>query len=104
MNLWVDNVASVQIEQLAQSWAEDLSDMTVEELKHGLESSMREKYPPSLQIFREHCRPTKPIEETPPHSEMYELISPLPKEESNLKKEEIEKIFSDLKKIVAGEE
>lgn len=103
MNLWVDNVSSLSIEKLVHDWAVDLADMTTEELKRGLESSMSEKYPPSIQIFREHCRPTLPKEESPPHSEMYKLISPLPKEESQLKKEDIDKIFGDLKKIIAGD-
>lgn len=100
--MWVDNVASISIEKLVNDWAEDLWDITPEELKRGLESSKSEKYPPTIENFREHCRPTKE-NEVVPFSGMYLPISPLPKEPSTLKKEQVDEIFNNLKKIVSGE-
>lgn len=56
-SLWVSRYGSLPRERVKRTWAEDLADMTHNELALGMNRCRDLKWPPTLPEFRELCRP-----------------------------------------------
>lgn len=56
-SLWHDRWASLPMPRVMATWAEDLADLTVDELKSGLSACKTRPFPPTLPEFRALCRP-----------------------------------------------
>lgn len=55
--LWADRYGAFPRERVKRSWAEDLADLTRDELARGVSACRDRKFPPTLPEFRELCRP-----------------------------------------------
>ncbi len=55
--LWADRYGAFPRDRVKRSWAEDLCDMTREELARGVAACRDSKFPPTLAEFRAMCRP-----------------------------------------------
>lgn len=55
--LWAERYGAFPRERVKRSWAEDLADMTRDELVRGIGACRDRKFPPALPEFREMCRP-----------------------------------------------
>lgn len=55
--LWADRYGAFPRARVMRSWAEDLADMTRDELTRGVSACRDRKFPPTLPEFRELCRP-----------------------------------------------
>lgn len=55
--LWADRYGAFPRERVKRSWAEDLADLTRDELARGVSATRDRKFPPTLPEFRELCRP-----------------------------------------------
>lgn len=56
-SLWADRYGAFPRARVMQTWAEDLGDLTREELVRGVDACRTRKFPPTLPEFRELCRP-----------------------------------------------
>lgn len=56
-NLWADRYGAFPRERVKRSWAEDLVDLTRDELAKGAAACREMKFPPTLPEFRQLCRP-----------------------------------------------
>lgn len=56
-SLWHDRWANMPMPRVMATWAEDLADISVDELKAGLAACKTRPYPPTLPEFRALCRP-----------------------------------------------
>ncbi len=55
--LWADRYGAFPRARVMRSWAEDLADMSRDELTRGVAACRDRKFPPTLPEFRELCRP-----------------------------------------------
>lgn len=62
-DLWANRYGSFPRERVKRTWAEDLADMTPEEVARGVDASKACKFPPTLPEFRSLCRPPIDFEE-----------------------------------------
>ncbi len=56
-SLWADRYGAFPRSRVMRSWAEDLADMSRDELARGVSACRDRKFPPTLPEFRELCRP-----------------------------------------------
>lgn len=56
-SLWVDRYGAFPRERIKRAWAEDLADMSKDELARGVSACRDAKFPPTLPEFRALCRP-----------------------------------------------
>ena len=56
-DLWAQRFGGVPKDRLMRTWAEDLSDLSGEEIAYGLRACRDHKFVPSLPDFRALCRP-----------------------------------------------
>jgi len=56
-SMWADRYGAFPRARVMQTWAEDLGDLTREELVRGVDACRTRKFPPTLPEFRELCRP-----------------------------------------------
>jgi hypothetical protein len=55
--LWADRYGAFPRARVMRTWAEDLADMSRDELTRGVAACRDRKFPPTLPEFRELCRP-----------------------------------------------
>lgn len=56
-SMWADRYGAFPRERVKRSWAEDLADISRDELTRGVSACRDRKFPPTLPEFRELCRP-----------------------------------------------
>jgi hypothetical protein len=57
-SLWAERYGAFPRARVMRTWAEDLADMSRDELARGVAACRDRKYPPTLPEFRELCRPS----------------------------------------------
>ena len=62
-DLWANRYGSFPRDRVKRTWAEDLADLTPEEMARGVDASKASKFPPTLPEFRALCRPPIDFEE-----------------------------------------
>lgn len=62
-DLWAQRYGAFPRDRVKQSWANDLGDLTGEEIARGVFACRAAKFPPTLPEFREMCRPPLDAEE-----------------------------------------
>lgn len=70
--LWADRYGAFPRERVMRTWAEDLADLSRDELVRGMTACKDRKFPPTLPEFREMCRP--PIDAEAAYSEAVEQM------------------------------
>lgn len=55
--MWADRYGAFPRERVKTTWADDLADMTRDELARGVSACRDRKFPPTLPEFRALCRP-----------------------------------------------
>lgn len=55
-NAWADKFSGVPMDNLIATWAEDLGDLTENDIKRGLMATRANKFPPSLPEFYSLCK------------------------------------------------
>lgn len=55
--MWADRYGAFPRARVMRTWAEDLADMSRDELTRGVAACRDRKFPPTLPEFRELCRP-----------------------------------------------
>lgn len=76
-DLWANRYGSFPRERVKRTWAEDLADLTSEEVARGVNASKECKFPPTLPEFRSLCRPPIDFEEA-----FYEAVQQMHARES----------------------
>lgn len=56
-SLWAERYGTFPRERVKRTWAEDLADMSPEEMIQGVEACKARRFPPTLPEFRDMCRP-----------------------------------------------
>ena len=56
-DLWATRYGAFPRERVKQTWAEDLADLSPDEIARGMDRSKSAKFPPTLPEFRLMCRP-----------------------------------------------
>lgn len=57
-SFWVDRYGAFPRSRVMRTWAEDLADMTRDEISRGVSACRDSKFPPTLPEFRQLCRPS----------------------------------------------
>ena len=70
--LWADRYGAFPRDRVMRTWAEDLADLSRDELVRGMTACKDRKFPPTLPEFREMCRP--PIDAEAAYSEAVEQM------------------------------
>ena len=78
-SMWADRYGSFPRARVMATWAEDLGDMTREELVRGVDACRSRKFPPTLPEFRELCRPPLDAEDA-----YYEAIEQMRRRQDGL--------------------
>lgn len=55
--LWADRYGAFPRDRVMRTWAEDMADLSRDELVRGMTACKDRKFPPTLPEFREMCRP-----------------------------------------------
>ena len=56
-NLWANSYGAFPRSRVMQTWSEDLSDLSKDELGRGMKACRDKPFPPTLPEFRKMCRP-----------------------------------------------
>jgi len=91
--LWIDRYSAVNVDVLVETWAEDLGDLTQEQLRAGYLASRDLKFPPTIGEFRALCKDDALNRD----AESFKPFQPLPRSQNN----DIAKVQEMIAKISA---
>ena len=97
---WAEKWAGINVIQVMENWAEDLSDISDLEIAEGVAASRDLKFPPSLCEFRQLCKSN--FRETPANHPMYKTFTPVRGEQSQETQEIVKKKIEEMKAKLRG--
>ncbi len=89
--LWVDRYINVPQKVMLETWAEDLGDLTPEQLRAGYVAAKSLKYPPNAGEFYNICK-----EAAPDYVPSHQQITPLPAPDRLVNQEELRRITAQM--------